>query len=206
MGVRVHAGVARHLAEAPAVLHAAGSRPHRTVDWHRRRNPQLPLPGHCRGSGHPRVFTTYFADSSHRQQRRSFGRVADQPSAQQAKRRPVFPRQRRIHMAAAGKGTGREGVAADTDRFGQRDLSTAANVQPDAGERALLRGSVRGAGRHQRETVFTFSPGARGGWNLGDQQLILGAAVPITFADETNTGVFLYLSYELALQKITPNA
>ncbi len=56
-------------------------------------------------------------------------------------------------------------------------------------------------GGTQRETVFTFSPGARGGWNLGDQQLILGAAIPITFADETNTGVFLYLSYELPFRK-----
>ena len=56
-------------------------------------------------------------------------------------------------------------------------------------------------GGTERETVFTFSPGARGGWNLGDQQLILGAAIPITFADETNTGVFLYLSYELPFKK-----
>ena len=56
-------------------------------------------------------------------------------------------------------------------------------------------------GSTERETVFTISPGARGGWNLGDQQLILGAAIPITFADETNTGVFLYLSYELPFKK-----
>ena len=56
-------------------------------------------------------------------------------------------------------------------------------------------------GGTERETVFTFSPGARGGWNLGDQQLILGAAVPITVAEETNTGVLLYLSYELPFKK-----
>ena len=49
-----------------------------------------------------------------------------------------------------------------------------------------------------RETVFTLSPGARGGWNLGDQQLIVGAAIPITWvASEGNAGVLLYLSYEL---------
>ena len=49
-----------------------------------------------------------------------------------------------------------------------------------------------------RDTVFTLSPGARGGWNLGDKQLVLGAAVPITWVDsESSAGVLLYLSYEL---------
>jgi hypothetical protein len=49
-----------------------------------------------------------------------------------------------------------------------------------------------------RETIFTLSPGARGGWNLGDQQLIVGAALPITWAaGEVEPGLFLYLSYEL---------
>ena len=57
------------------------------------------------------------------------------------------------------------------------------------------------SGGTQRQTVFTFSPGARGGWNLGDHQLILGGAVPVTFADETNAGVLLYLSYELPFRK-----
>jgi hypothetical protein len=48
------------------------------------------------------------------------------------------------------------------------------------------------------EIVTTVSPGARGGWNVGDQQVILGLAVPITFAAGANDpGVFLYLSYEL---------
>jgi len=57
--------------------------------------------------------------------------------------------------------------------------------------------SVAGDGSKERETIFTFSPGARGGWNIGDKQLILGAAIPITFATETDAGIFLYLSYEL---------
>jgi DtxR family Mn-dependent transcriptional regulator len=49
-----------------------------------------------------------------------------------------------------------------------------------------------------RETIFTLSPGARGGWNIGDQQLIVGAALPITWAaGEVEPGLFLYLSYEL---------
>lgn len=53
-------------------------------------------------------------------------------------------------------------------------------------------------GTRDRQTAFTFSPGARGGWNLGDQQLILGGAIPITWvADDTGAGVLLYLSYEL---------
>lgn len=57
------------------------------------------------------------------------------------------------------------------------------------------------AGGTDRQAVFTFSPGARGGWNLGDHQLILGGAIPITFADEANTGLFLYLSYELPFRR-----
>ena len=49
-----------------------------------------------------------------------------------------------------------------------------------------------------RETVFVISPGARGGWNLGDKQLVLGLALPITrTGGETFTGVFGYFSYEL---------
>ena len=53
-------------------------------------------------------------------------------------------------------------------------------------------------GSTTRETVFTLSPGARGGWNLGDQQLILGAAIPITWvASNSSAGILLYLSYEL---------
>jgi len=53
-------------------------------------------------------------------------------------------------------------------------------------------------GSKARDTVFTLSPGARGGWNLGDHQLILGAAVPITWvASDSSAGVLLYLSYEL---------
>ena len=54
----------------------------------------------------------------------------------------------------------------------------------------------------QRETVFTVSPGARGGWNLADHQLILGVAVPIVITgDRSDTGIFLYLSYELPFKK-----
>ena len=58
------------------------------------------------------------------------------------------------------------------------------------------------AGGKERETIFTLSPGARGGWNLGDQQLIVGAAVPITWAaSDSEASLFLYLSYELPFRK-----
>ena len=57
-------------------------------------------------------------------------------------------------------------------------------------------------GSTSRETAFILSPGARGGWNLGDQQVIIGAAVPITWVGgETETGLLVYLSYELPFKK-----
>ena len=60
------------------------------------------------------------------------------------------------------------------------------------------REQVVAASATARETVFVISPGARGGWNLGDKQLILGLALPVSrTGGETYTGVFGYLSYEL---------
>jgi hypothetical protein len=55
----------------------------------------------------------------------------------------------------------------------------------------------------EHPVAVTFSPGVRGGWNLGpDTQLIVGAAIPITRAGgETTTGVFGYFSYELPFRK-----
>jgi DtxR family Mn-dependent transcriptional regulator len=53
-----------------------------------------------------------------------------------------------------------------------------------------------------RDTLYTLSPGFRGGWNIGDAQIVTGAAIPITWGgDGTDTGVFLYFSYELPFQK-----
>ncbi len=55
-----------------------------------------------------------------------------------------------------------------------------------------------GPGLAARSTAFTLAPGARGGWNIGDHQLIVGAAVPITWSEgATDAGLFLYFSYEL---------
>jgi DtxR family Mn-dependent transcriptional regulator len=54
----------------------------------------------------------------------------------------------------------------------------------------------------RRDTVFTLSPGVRGGWNLGDHQLVLGVAMPITWIERArDTGAFFYLSYELPFRR-----
>jgi hypothetical protein len=48
------------------------------------------------------------------------------------------------------------------------------------------------------DAAATLSPGVRGGWNFGDQQLVVGLAAPITRAGGRWTPALLtYLSYEL---------
>jgi hypothetical protein len=50
----------------------------------------------------------------------------------------------------------------------------------------------------ERETAVILSPGARGGWNIGEKQVIVGVALPVTrVSGETFTGLFGYFSYEL---------
>ena len=46
-----------------------------------------------------------------------------------------------------------------------------------------------------RAGFFTLSPGARGGWNIGDHQLVVGFAVPITWGEGRNRqgGILLYV-------------
>jgi DtxR family Mn-dependent transcriptional regulator len=57
-------------------------------------------------------------------------------------------------------------------------------------------------GRTDRFTAFTLAPGARGGWDVGAHQLILGAAVPITWTGgSSDAGVFLYFSYEMPFNR-----
>lgn len=57
-------------------------------------------------------------------------------------------------------------------------------------------------GLAERSPAFTLSPGARGGWNIGDHQLILGAAIPITWTEGSrDAGAFFYLSYELPFKR-----
>jgi hypothetical protein len=46
------------------------------------------------------------------------------------------------------------------------------------------------------------SPGVRGGWNFGDRQLVVGAAIPLTRAEGRTTAALLtYLSYELPFRR-----
>ena len=53
-----------------------------------------------------------------------------------------------------------------------------------------------------RETLYTISPGFRGGWNVGDAQIVPGAALPITWGGGgADIGLFLYFSYELPFRK-----
>jgi outer membrane putative beta-barrel porin/alpha-amylase len=48
----------------------------------------------------------------------------------------------------------------------------------------------------------TISPGFRRGWNIGDHQLVVGAAVPFTRQDgETTAALLTYFSYELPFKR-----
>lgn len=55
------------------------------------------------------------------------------------------------------------------------------------------------ASGHDR--VTTVSPGVRGGWNIGEAQLILGVAAPITRGGVRDHGILGYVSYELPFSK-----
>jgi DtxR family transcriptional regulator, Mn-dependent transcriptional regulator len=53
-----------------------------------------------------------------------------------------------------------------------------------------------------RATTFTLSPGFRGGWNIGEKQVVVGVALPVSWTEsESDTGAFLYFSYELPFKK-----
>ena len=58
--------------------------------------------------------------------------------------------------------------------------------------------SVVAPGAAARSTAVTLAPGARGGWNVGEAQIILGLTAPLVRQDgETNAGILGYVSYEL---------
>ena len=61
-------------------------------------------------------------------------------------------------------------------------------------------------GATQRTRSFTLSPGVRGGWNIApEKQIVIGAAVPVTFTRGTRSaGILGYFSYELAFKKERP--
>jgi hypothetical protein len=59
-----------------------------------------------------------------------------------------------------------------------------------------------GHGLTEHQRAVTVSPGVRGGWTRGDQQMIVGAAIPVTRAGhETTAAILAYLSYELPFTK-----
>jgi hypothetical protein len=61
--------------------------------------------------------------------------------------------------------------------------------------------SLNTVGTSRTRTV-TLSPGFRGGWNIGEKQVIAGFAVPVSWtAGESDTSAFLYFSYELPFKK-----
>jgi DtxR family transcriptional regulator, Mn-dependent transcriptional regulator len=69
-------------------------------------------------------------------------------------------------------------------------------------ENVLLSQQTFEAAATSRETLFTVSPGFRGGWDIGRAQLVTGAAMPLTFGGgSTDVGVFLYFSYELPFKR-----
>ena len=58
--------------------------------------------------------------------------------------------------------------------------------------------SVDAGTRVVDDRISTISPGFRRGWNIGDRQIVVGAAVPISLADGGRRTAFLtYFSYEL---------
>src|SRR5262249_36126489 len=53
-----------------------------------------------------------------------------------------------------------------------------------------------------RERVITVSPGFRRAWNVGDSQIVVGAALPVTTGEtDTTIGALSYFSYELPFRK-----
>ena len=117
-------------------------------------------------------------------------RPAGQPAVQQAARRRLLALERRLHLAAARRGAGRGSIVL-TDRAdlfspflaGSAIYRAAPDAQPDAGVRAALRAVVRRHRPDREDTLFTLSPGFRGGWNVGDAQIVTGAAMPITWGE-----------------------
>jgi hypothetical protein len=66
----------------------------------------------------------------------------------------------------------------------------------------LFEERIVGRATTARDTTVILSPGTRFGWNLGDHQLVLGAAVPFEHSSgETTSGVFGYASWELPFRR-----
>jgi hypothetical protein len=66
----------------------------------------------------------------------------------------------------------------------------------------LFEERIVGRATTARDTTVILSPGTRFGWNLGDHQLVLGAAVPFEHGSgETTSGIFGYASWELPFRR-----
>jgi hypothetical protein len=66
----------------------------------------------------------------------------------------------------------------------------------------LMAESVFRAEEYGSEHSMLVSPGFRAGWNFGDRQLVLGAAVPIgVFEQDESAALLVYFSYELPFKK-----
>jgi DtxR family Mn-dependent transcriptional regulator len=60
------------------------------------------------------------------------------------------------------------------------------------------REDIVAASATDREVVYLISPGARGGWNIGDKQVVVGLAFPVfRLSGDWKAGLFGYFSYEL---------
>ena len=52
-----------------------------------------------------------------------------------------------------------------------------------------------------RQTTTTVAPGFRTGWNFGEKQFVVGAALPITRGEDRHTAILGYVSYELPFKR-----
>ena len=67
-----------------------------------------------------------------------------------------------------------------------------ADAEPDARIGRLVRRSRDRRAERRASTTYTLSPGFRGGWNLGDAQIVTGFALPIVWTERRhNTGAFV---------------
>jgi DtxR family transcriptional regulator, Mn-dependent transcriptional regulator len=106
--------------------------------------------------------------------------------------------------------------SADTDIFPSAGLVAAEHVtlfSPFVGGSAIYRlrpmvhlmmesvlawpDDVIAPSRSARSFISLLSPGVRGGWNRGNNQIVIGTALPISWAnDGTDVGLFTYFSFE----------
>ena len=188
VGPDLHAGMAGAVDEAPALVHG-DARQRRRRDRRRRHAAQLSLSAARGGPGPPGDVAARLAGRADRRRgartrARRLGHAV-QPAGQQAGRRLLPARQRRADL-----------VAEPADRSlpvasASRRAKTSSIVNPFLAGSAIYRvrpmfnlmlesvvdwrDDVVGPSTTERDTAFIISPGARGGWNIGDKQIVVGA-------------------------------